>query len=220
MRAIAGTAPAAPLCSSTLPAPDPPYDLTSLAARLVCLPEPAGLPFEGPRAAVAAILRDGGDGQDAEILFIRRTVRPTDPWSGHMAFPGGRHDASDPNLLHTAIREAREEVGIDLAAEGNLLARLDDLPALSRGRPAGLVVTPFVFAVRGNPTLVFDADEVDEAIWAPIGPLARGEGAEPYPYNFEGRVIELPSLRIEGRVVWGLTHRMLHMLFEALQRCR
>src|SRR4051812_3842337 len=55
------------------------------------------------RAAVAAILRDAAEGP--EILFIRRAEHPQDPWSGHMAFPGGREEPGDADLLETAIRE-------------------------------------------------------------------------------------------------------------------
>lgn len=156
-------------------------------------------------------------GEEAEILLIRRAEHPDDPWSGHMAFPGGRKDESDESTLAAAIREAREEVSVDLVEEGTLLGRLDSLPAMARGRRAGLTIAPFVFAYTGRGPTSVDEREVAEALWVPLGPLARGEGAGTMPYNHEGTVFELPCLRVEGRVVWGLTYQMLQMFFAALR---
>jgi 8-oxo-dGTP pyrophosphatase MutT (NUDIX family) len=152
----------------------------------------------------------------AEVLLIRRAERLGDPWSGHMAFPGGRWDAADVDLRATAVRETREEVGIDLDAHGALLGRLPDLEAVARAKRTGLIITPFVFALARDVPLTFDADEVAEAIWAPLAPLARGEGADTLSWEVEGHAIELPCWRVQGRVVWGLTYRMLQSLFEVL----
>lgn len=171
----------------------------------------------GARAAVAAVIREVAPGAEPEILFIRRAEHPNDPWSGHMAFPGGRRQASDESLVATAIRETLEEVGVDLAKSGTLLARLEDVPAFSGGAATGMVVTPFVFAMRGEHPLTFDEREVAEALWTPLAPLARGEGADTYHYRHAGMVYKLPCFRLADRVVWGLTYRMLEQLFEALR---
>lgn len=194
----------------------PPYDLPTLAARLSRLPRPQASAEPVARAAVAAILRDPGGGGDAELLFIRRAERHGDPWSGHVAFPGGRADPGDASLTATAVRETREEVGIDLEAHGALLAELPELHAIAHGKRAGLLITPFVFALARDVPLTFDHAEVAEALWAPFGPLARREKAGLMPYTIEGRSIELPFLDVEGRVLWGLTYRMLEMICEAL----
>jgi len=174
-------------------------------------------PGQGDRfAAVAAILREGAAG--AEVLLIRRASHPRDPWSGQMAFPGGRHDPTDPDLVATAMRETAEEVGLALDREGTLVGRLDDLPAVARGRRAGLVIAPFVFQLAGPepPELRPAPGEVAEVLWAPLGPLLRGERDATYPYEHEGRHIPLPAYDVDGRIVWGLTHRMLSALFEIL----
>jgi 8-oxo-dGTP pyrophosphatase MutT (NUDIX family) len=190
-------------------------DLATIAARLAPSLACAHQPREGPGAAVAAVLRPGSAG--AEALLIRRAERAGDPWSGHMAFPGGRRDAGDADLYATAVRETREEVGLDLDAHGTLLGRLEDLPAVAKAKRIGLTITPFVFALTHEVALTFDAVEVADALWAPLGPLARGESADTFPYSVEGRTVELPCWRVEGRVVWGLTYRMLQSLFEVLQ---
>ncbi len=195
----------------------PPLDLASVTARLTRLTLPADAGDDaGPRAAVAAVLRPGRAGGDAEVLFIRRAEHPDDPWSGHMAFPGGRRHEDDRSDADTAMRETREEVGLDLAAHGTLITRLADVAAVARGRRTGLTIAPFVFALHEDPVLRFDPAEVSDALWAPLGPLARGEGAGTLDYEVEGKVVVLPCLHVEGHVVWGLTYRMLQLLFEAL----
>jgi 8-oxo-dGTP pyrophosphatase MutT (NUDIX family) len=165
-------------------------------------------------AAVAAILRERND--EAEVLLIRRAEHEGDPWSGHMAFPGGRHDPTDPDLLHTAVRETAEEIGLRLARDADLVGRLDDLEAVARGRKVGMIIAPFVFAVQGDAELSLNRDEVREALWTPLGPLARGERDATFPYRHDGGELSLPAYDVEGRIVWGLTHRMLSALLEML----
>lgn len=165
------------------------------------------------RAAVAAILREQAHGP--EVLLIRRAERKGDPWSGQMAFPGGRASESDPDLVTTAIRETREEVGLQLDGS-ELLGRLDDLPAIARARPTGLVIAPFVFAVERTPALSPN-HEVAETVWAPLEPLVSGAWATTFDYRLDDRTLQLPALRVGQHVVWGLTYQMLRMLFDALE---
>jgi 8-oxo-dGTP pyrophosphatase MutT (NUDIX family) len=200
--------------------PDLDLRLAAVAARLAPLLDRPHVPAPtGAHAAVAAVLREraGHDGREGtEVLLIRRAEHERDPWSGHMAFPGGRRDPGDVDLFATAVREAREEVGLDLGAQGTLLGRLEDLQAISRSRPTGMTITPFVFSLAGEAVLRFDPEEVAEALWVPLAPLARGEGGGTVVYEREAGSIELPCWRIEGRVVWGLTYRMIQSLFEVL----
>ncbi len=161
------------------------------------------------RAAVAAIVRPAEG--EVEILLIRRAERSADRWSGHMAFPGGLAEPTDTDLEATARRETLEEVGLDLGAGGVLLGRLDDVEAIARGRPAGLVISPFVYEIATLPRLVPN-EEVAEVVWAPLGPLLRGELSATYRYAHEGATLELPAFDVSGRIVWGLTHRMLEAL--------
>lgn len=173
-------------------------------------------------AAVSAILRPGGV-EGPEVLLIRRAERPSDPWSGHMAFPGGRREPRDADLRATAVRETREEVGLDLDVHGELLGRLDDaIPGSARGLISGLVVKPYVWLVREVPALVPSGVEVDEIHWAPIAPMLRGERDAHHDYVWKGQPMRFPGFRVgEGdhvRVVWGLTHRMLTTLFARLER--
>ena len=165
------------------------------------------------RAAVALILRNGPRGPD--VLFIRRAEHPQDPWSGHMAFPGGREEPRDADLLETAVRETREEVSLDLSTSAQLLGRLDALPVTARGKRTGMTVSPFVFELTHEVELARNY-EVSEVLWAPLEPLYRGQHATKYRYELAGEGVDLPAHDLDGRIVWGLTHRMLEALFALL----
>lgn len=191
------------------------YDLATIVARIASDSIPDDQNTTDREAAVAVVLREHAG--EAEVLLMKRADREGDPWSGHMAFPGGRRDPRDGTLLDTAIRETREEVGIDLARDGRVLARLPDVPAMARGKRVGMTIAAFVFALERAVTPVPN-HEVAEVLWARLGPLARGEAASTYPYVWEGRALQLPALVVEERVVWGLTHQMLQLFFEALHR--
>jgi 8-oxo-dGTP pyrophosphatase MutT (NUDIX family) len=174
-------------------------------------PVPSGV----SRAAVAAVLRDLGRGP--EVLLIRRAERARDPWSGHMAFPGGREDPEDPSLFHTAVRETHEEVALDLTRHGRLLGSLATVPAMARGRPVGLTIAPYVFELIEDVPLALQPDEVTEWLWAPVEPMLRGERRGSVRYELSGQALTLPAFDIDGRMVWGLTYRMLESLFALLR---
>lgn len=188
-------------------------DLPQIRQKLAHHP-PRITPDPSPRAAVAAILRAQIRGP--EILLIRRADRPSDPWSGQMAFPGGRQSTDDPDLVATAIRETQEEIGLDLRDGSELLGQLDDLPAVARARRTGLVITPFVFAIERSPSLVLN-HEVAEVVWTPLEPLVTGASATSFEYKLESESFQLPALQVGPHVVWGLTYQMLRTLFDALR---
>ena len=152
--------------------------------------------------AVALILTPGKSGLDA--LFIRRAVRLDDPWSGHIALPGGRRDPGDADLLATAVRETREEVGLELPAAA-LLGALDDLaPSVPRLPP--LVIRPHVFGLETRPDARVSA-EVAETMWLPLAELPACEGKTTVPIR--GLSVEVPCFNRGGVVIWGLTYRIL-----------
>ncbi len=167
------------------------------------------------RAAVAVVLKESIRGP--EILFIRRAEHPHDPWSGQIAFPGGRFERSDPDLRTTAVRETGEELGLDLAGGAAYLGALDEVQAMARMRPMKLAIAPFVFRLLADPPLRL-SEEVTSAHWLPLEKLLSGQHRGNLDYAYQGQRLQFPCLRYEGVVIWGLTYRMFASLREALAR--
>lgn len=188
--------------------------MDAVRTTLATASEPAGEPLSG-RAAVAIVLRETDEGP--QVLLIRRAERAGDPWSGHMGFPGGREDDRDQDLVATAVRETREELALDLTRVGRLLGALQELPAVARGRATGMVIAPFVFELTEDAPLSYKEDEVAEAIWVPLEPLLRGALRTTIAYELSGQKLQLPAHDFEGRIVWGLTYRMLDDFFALLK---
>lgn len=165
------------------------------------------------RAAVALILREGPSG--LELLFIRRADHPQDPWSGQMAFPGGRAEPGEEDLKATAVRETAEEIGVDLESAAECLGILDEVRAMARMRPVSLTILPFVFRLRGEISPVL-SDEVRSLHWIPLDELLAAERRSVMDYVQEGATMQFPCLRVEDVVIWGLTYRMLLGLEERI----
>ncbi len=165
-------------------------------------------PLAGPRvAAIALILIEQDEALD--LLLIERATREGDPWSGHMALPGGHVEPSDVDLAATAERETWEEVGLDLRQSGERLGRLSDCTPV-RGVP--IAVRPFVYLLRELPRLTLSA-EVRRALWVPVAPLLRGELQTTHTLSRAGQHLEFPAWEVGGGVVWGLTYRVLDDFF-------
>jgi 8-oxo-dGTP pyrophosphatase MutT (NUDIX family) len=165
------------------------------------------------RASVAMIV--GPKNEELHLLFIKRAEHPEDPWSGHMALPGGRHDATDDGDLQTALRETREEVGIDLEHEAELLGALDHVRASAKGRNIDMTIAPFVFYVKTLSPVVISS-EVVSAHWAPIRPLFDGSANTQLSVTHPEGIVTLPAWNVDGNHVWGLTYRMVQSLFSLL----
>jgi 8-oxo-dGTP pyrophosphatase MutT (NUDIX family) len=190
-------------------------DLTRLAAALRERPG-REIPREGGErfAAIAAVFRAGPD-DHPELLMIKRAEHEGDPWSGHVALPGGRMEPQDRDLEHTAMRETWEETGIDIEREGFVLGRLDDLAPRTPVLPP-LVIRPIVAVVPSNVTIVANP-EVADAFWVPLAALReraswglglvdiRGVGSR-----------EVDTFRHGEHTVWGLTERVLRDLMSRI----
>jgi 8-oxo-dGTP pyrophosphatase MutT (NUDIX family) len=177
------------------------------------VPEPAR-----SRAAVSLVFRDAEEGRPPELLFIRRAEHPLDPWSGQMAFPGGRQEPGDTSLQATAIRETSEEVGLDLERDADFLGPLDEVRAMARLRPVNLVIAPFAFRLRGGAT-ASALHEVRSVHWIPLDRLLHPETRSVHDYVAEGVKLQFPCLRLDDIVIWGLTYRMFDTLAQRLADC-
>jgi 8-oxo-dGTP pyrophosphatase MutT (NUDIX family) len=156
---------------------------------------------EYQEAAVSLLLRDSGG---PELLFILRAVREGDPWSGHIAFPGGRRQVSDATLRDTARRETTEEIGLDPEAVGRYAGALDELEPSTKRLPP-VIISPFVWTVPADVSVVPAAEEVESVLWVGLETLR--DPASEVDYEFRG--LHFPGLRVGGHVLWGLSYRIV-----------
>ncbi|MBW0147192.1 NUDIX hydrolase [Marinobacter arenosus] len=162
------------------------------------------------RASVALIYRQADDG-GVELLFIQRARREGDPWSGDMAFPGGRMQPEDATPRATAERETLEETGVDLVRHGRFQARLSDLVTRQHSRWRPMVVTPYVYEWRGSPSVLLN-HEVEQTVWVPLDYLAARENQSRLPWRTPLGTLNMPCCRFEGYCIWGLSYSMLQEL--------
>ena len=158
-----------------------------------------------------------------DVLFIRRAEKSGDPWSGHMAFPGGHIESSDASLLAAAVRETCEEIGLDLATTASHIGTLDHQQAQPRGRPLNMLIAPYVFRLRDEADAAAHATqfrpnhEVAEVVWTPLEPIAQGDNHTEEDRIVNGAPVRFSGYRINGgHFVWGLTYRVMQSFFEAL----
>ena len=168
---------------------------------------------ETRRAAVAAIFRVVDD--EPEILLIKRAEKRGDPWSGQMAFPGGHVDPQDASSQHAAERETREEIGLDLVHHGRLIGALTPEGPAAAG--VQIAVEPFVYELESEPPSYALNYEVAEVHWAQIGPMLRHETLSSLDWTVQGQARTMPGYEVHGRIVWGLTYRMLNRLFATIE---
>lgn len=185
--------------------------LEHIAERLATHPPEVSEPETGARqASVAIILRARASRRRpgervTDVLFIRRAEKDGDPWSGHMAFPGGHRDQSDASLLAAALRETREEIGLDLEREARRLGRLSEVRTHLRDGALPRSVVPFAFALAGGEPALSLNHEVAEVVWVPLAFLADPANRESMDYAYRGATLQLPCYRFDGRRIWGLT---------------
>jgi len=181
-----------------------PLTFSDLAASLADHP-PADIPASGlTPAAVALILREGGEG--LEVLFIERASHDGDPWSGDLGFPGGKIEQGDAGPRAAAERETWEELGLDLAA-ARCLGRLADIA----GAHVPIRVSCFVYGLAGNPPLT-PGGEVRDVFWVPLADLRDPARHRSAAVRFDGEAFERPAILLpaEGKpVLWGLTYRLV-----------
>jgi 8-oxo-dGTP pyrophosphatase MutT (NUDIX family) len=160
-----------------------------------------------PSLSQAAVLLALRPADTLELLLIERAEKEGDPWSGHMALPGGRRDPADTDLLATALRETREETGIRVP-HGYVLGDLDEVRPSSRRR-FSIVIAPFVARVPADVAVVPEPSEVEAAVWVPLTHLASDAAVDEVLIELDEESFSFPALSYQDYVIWGLTHRIL-----------
>jgi 8-oxo-dGTP pyrophosphatase MutT (NUDIX family) len=164
-------------------------------------------------AAIAVTLRMG-DAGEPELLMIKRAEHAGDPWSGHVACPGGRMEPGDTDLAMTAIREMREELGVDLARDGRILGTLDDLYPRTPLLPP-IVIRPFVAAAPSQLEVVASS-EVASWFWVPLSGVRDARAWGTNSVIVRGAALQERTFTYREHLVWGLTERVLRQLVQRL----
>lgn len=158
-------------------------------------------------ASVMMILKESGQGYS--LLFIKRPESERDPFSGHMAFPGGRMESADNSKLETAIRETYEEVGININSSGRILGSLDDVNP-NNPRARNFIVTPYLSVLNEEVVIKPDSNEVERTLWVPMHHLVDDRNLEVRIVERGGREVKDYAYQYEQYLIWGMTGRILH----------
>jgi 8-oxo-dGTP pyrophosphatase MutT (NUDIX family) len=168
-------------------------------------------------ASVALVLREAG--ADLEALFIRRAEHDADPWSGHLAFPGGRLDAEDADARSAAERETVEELGVDLtdSSTTRCLGQLSDV----LGHAESIRVSAYVYGISGNPSLRPN-HEVRDAFWTPLHHCTDPGRQSVREFSYLDVSMPLPTIRLledaNAPVLWGITYKFMDDFMSTIGR--
>ncbi len=164
------------------------------------------------RAAVAMILREVPG--DLEILFIERATDERDPWSGHLAFPGGKVEDGE-QARQAAERETQEEIGLDLGVE-RYLGRMSDII----GANLPVRVSCFGYGVVTTAAQPVVSHEVSDVFWVKLSHILRPELHQMTKVGFSGAALLVPAIVMpdsDKPVLWGLTYRLVMQFLEIIQ---
>jgi len=145
--------------------------------------------------------------QNLEVLFVKRVENPTDPWSGQMALPGGKHIPEDENLRRTVVRETLEETSINLLQGCRFLGVMDILRSAAKPE---MKVLPFVILLEHEQPIRLSKAELEWSAWVPLAELVKHKGMAKFSFG------EFPAYIVGKNSIWGLTYRIVENLFHAL----
>ena len=169
--------------------------------------EPQRADIAGARPA-AVLIPLVADPEPTAIFTVRTdTVRSH---KGQISFPGGSMDTGDVSLRETALRETREEIGLD-PAEAEVVGELDTFPTFV----SGYVVTPFVGFLKSLPRLRPNPAEVASILTVPLSDMNNEIRADP-GFTHGDRTYPTEAWIWEGHVIWGVTARIVRELLSVL----
>ena len=158
---------------------------------------------QGANASVAVLLKLKNG--KLHVLFVKRAENSSDPWSGQMAFPGGKQEAKDKDLKETAVRETLEETRMNLLRNCRFLGVMPAFQTISKPE---IKVLPFVILIEEEPAIHLNEKELEEYSWIPVEDLLRNRAKVKFSFG------EFPAFIIGDAVIWGLTYRIVESLMD------
>lgn len=173
--------------------------------------EPPRVPAfpSGPRRDAAVLILIHPDGESQAMVVLTERSAGGHRHAGQISFPGGAIDEDDESVVAAALREAGEEVGLDVVAEGVQVAGV--LPAVDV-RVSGFLVHPVIAFARKTPWLVPDGHEVAAIIHAPLAAFLVSAPIEMVSADRDGLRLRYGAYRVGDHLVWGATAGILGRL--------
>lgn len=145
-------------------------------------------------------------GEEGPLLLFTRRTDHVETHKGQISFPGGMADEGDADIVHTALREADEELGIS-AALVDIKGLLDDLAV-----PSGFIITPVVGILAALPSLTLNPQEVAEAFTVPLAFFCSPANGRSELRDFRGERREVWFYEVSERTIWGATAMIVRSL--------
>ena len=161
-----------------------------------------------PSAVLVPLFCKGGQGH---VLFTERSGE-VKSHKGQVCFPGGVSQPADSSLLHTALRETEEEIGLK-AKDVDILGELDDSTTVT----TGYVITPFVGFIPYPYVFKANHREITQIFSVPLTVLMDEQNVEQDWQGVGRPAFGSYSYEYEGHVVWGATARILRQFVELLR---
>lgn len=159
------------------------------------------------KANAAVILVLTPIGKDYEILFVKRVERLNDPWSGQIAFPGGKTESVDRSLKDTGIRELFEETNVKIKDE-NILGVLNIIKSEPK---RNIRILPFIATIEKKPDIQLNKNELDRFFWIPYERIEASRGT-----TYIGSK-KIPAYIFRKDVVWGVTYNILNTFEKTIE---
>lgn len=163
-------------------------------------------------SGVLLMLYPFADGDTGVVLIQRPKYNGVH--SGQISFPGGRYEKDDLDLKATALRETKEEVGVDPALI-EVIGKLTDLYI----PPSNHRVSPYVGIMRHTPVFRPDPVEVDVVLELPLAQFLNKENIQNIPITLaDGQCLHTPCFLIDGLIIWGATAMMMAEFLQCIKK--
>ena len=146
---------------------------------------------------------------ELQVIFTLRT-QEVEHHKGQVSFPGGVVDASDKDIIDTALRETKEEIGIHRSAL-QVLGVCDDFST-----PSGFCITPVVACLPSEPMFTVNPDEVSEVFEVPVAIFLDPSNERTEQRIRDGREVTIYFYRYKNYEIWGATAAMLRSFLHAV----